>query len=131
MSYQALLIGIYIFLAAGGAVQATDNSTALMHPGRLKGLAELKGKIERIDESGHRIMLVDSSNQKVTVIAAPDTVVTDAGGHAFSWTSLRAGDPVWVYYEPKDHVALQIDRRSTAAESVLGIEHPETPSQPH
>jgi len=28
-------------------------------------------------------------------------------------------------YEPKDHVALQIDHRSTMAESVLGVDHPE------
>jgi len=126
MSYKALLTGVCLFLAAGGRVQAADNSTALMHPDRLKALAEIKGKIESIDEFTHRIMLVDSSNQKVTVIATPDTVVTDSGNHAFSWTSLRAGDPVLVYYEPKDHVALQIDRRSTAAESVLGIDHPET-----
>ncbi len=126
MSYKALLTGICIFLTAGGGVQAADNSTALMHPDRLKGLAELKGKIESIEESTHRIMVVDSSNQRVTVLATPDTVVTDSGGHSFSWTSLRAGDPVWVYYEPNDHVALQIDRRSTAVESVLGIDHPET-----
>ena len=126
MSYKALLTGVCIFLVAGGGVQAADNSAALTHPDRLKALAEIKGKIEGIDESTHRIMLVDSSNQKVTVIATPETVVTDSGNHAFSWTSLRAGDPVLVYYEPKDHVALQIDRRSTTAESVLGIDHPVT-----
>jgi len=114
------------FMAAGGGIQAADNSTALMHPDRLKALAEIKGKIEGIDESTHRIVLVDSSNQKVTVIATPDTVVTDSGNHAFNWTSLHAGDPVVVYYEPKDHVARQIDRRSTTTESVLGIDHPET-----
>ena len=125
MNTKALLAGVCVFMAAGYGVQAADNSTALMHPDRLKALAEIKGRIEGIDESTHRIMLVDSSNQKVTVIATQDTVVTDSGNHAFSWTSLRAGDPVLVYYEPKDHVALQIDRRSTTAESVLGQDHPE------
>ena len=25
----------------------------------------------------------------------------DSGNHAFSWTSLREGDPVIVYYEPE------------------------------
>jgi hypothetical protein len=96
-----------------------------MQPERLKGLAEIKGKIQIIDASSHRIMLEDSSNQKVTVITTPDTVVTDSGNHAFPWTSLRAGDPVDVYYEPKQHVALQIDRLQTTTESVLGIDHPE------
>src|ERR1019366_4205350 len=100
MSYKALLIGVCLLLAAGRGVQAADNSAALMHPDRLKALAEIKGKIESIDESTHRIMLVDSANQKVTVIATPDTVATDSGNHSFSWTSLRAGDPVVVYYEP-------------------------------
>ena len=125
MSTRGFLTGVCLFLAAGGRVQAADDSIALMHPDRLKALAEIKGKIEGLNESTHRIMLVDSSNQKVTVIATPDTVVTDSGNHAFSWTSLHAGDPVLVYYEPKDHVALQIDRRSTTAESVLGLDHPE------
>ena len=126
MVFKQIGIGMLsiAFMAAGGGVQAADNSTALMHPDRLKALAEIKGNIEGIDESTHRIMLVDSADQKVTVIATSDTVVTDSGNHAFSWTSLRAGDPVLVYYEPKDHVALQIDRRSTTAESVLGIDHP-------
>jgi len=114
------------FMAAGGAVQAADNSAVLMHPDRLKALAEIKGKIAGVDESTHQILLTDSSNQKVTVIATPDTVVMDSGNHAFNWTSLRAGDPVVVYYEPKDHGALQIDRQSTTTESILGIDHPET-----
>ena len=126
MPYKALLTGVCLFLATGGGVQAADNSAALMSPDRLKALAEIKGKIEGVDESTHRIMLVDSSHQKVTVIATPDTVVTDSGNHAFSWTSLRTGDPVSVYYEPKNHVALQIDRLSTTVESVFGIDHPET-----
>jgi len=128
MLIKQALIGMLsiALLAAGGGVQAADNSTVLMHPDRLKALAEIKGKIEGVDESTHRIMLVDSSNQKVTVIATPETVVMDSDNHASSWTSLRAGDPVLVYYEPKDHVALQIDRRSTTVESVLGIDHPET-----
>ena len=127
MLIKQALIGMLsiALLAAGGGVQAADNSTVLMHPDRLKALAEIKGKIESVDESTHRIMLVDSANQKVTVIATPDTVVMDSGNHAFSWTSLHAGDPVLVYYEPKDHVALQIDRRSTLVESVIGVDHPE------
>ena len=125
MNKKALLAGVWVFMAAGYGVQAADHSTALMHPDRLKGLAEIQGNIEGINESTHRIMLVDSSHQKVTVITTPDTVVMDSGNHSFSWTSLRAGDPVLVYYEPKDHVALQIDRRSTTAESVLGLDHPE------
>ena len=121
---KALLTGLWILMTAGGGVQAADNSAALLHPDRYKALTEFKGKIQAMDESSHQITLEDSSNQKVTVIVSSDTRVTDSGNHAFSWTSLRAGDSVVVYYEPKGRVALQIDRQSTTAESVLGIDHP-------
>jgi len=123
---KALLTGLCVLLSAGGGTLFADDSSALMHPDRLKALAEIKGKIQTIDVSSHRMVVEDSSNQKVTVTVTPDSVVTDSGNHAFNWTSLKAGDPVVVYYEPKEHVALQIDRRPTAAESVLGIDHPET-----
>jgi len=124
MNEKGLLTGLWVFMAAGGAAQATDNSAVLLHPSDYKGLAQIKGKIQAIDEPSHRIMLQDSSGQKVTVIATRDTRVTDAGDHAFSWTSLRPGDSVVVYYEPKQQLALQIDRLQTTTESVLGIDHP-------
>src|ERR1035438_6528378 len=94
MNCKALLIGFCIFLTAGERLQAADNSSALMHPDRLKGLAEIKGKIQTIDKSSHKIILEDSSNQTVTVIATPDTVVSDSGDHAFPWTSQRVGSDV-------------------------------------
>ena len=113
-------------LATPGGAQTIDNSAILLHPDRYKGLAEIKGKILAVDQSSHQITLEDSSQQKVTVIVSQNTRVTDAGNHAFNWMSLRTGDPVRLYYEPTDRVALQIDREATTAEGILGIEHPET-----
>ena len=125
-NYKAFLTSLWVVMASGGGIQAADNSAALLHPDRYKGLTEFKGKIQATDESSRRITLEDSSNQKVTVFVSSDTRVTDSGNRSFSWTSLRAGDPVVVYYEPKERVAIQIDRQATTAEGFLGIDHPVT-----
>ncbi len=122
MHGKTLLTGTFILIAA--SVLAADNGSVLLHPDQYKAVTEIKGTIQDVDDSTRRITLEDSAHQRVTVIVTSDTAVTDQGNHDFNWMSLRVGDPVDAYYEPKAHIALKIDRQPTAAESILGIDHP-------
>src|SRR4051812_28197661 len=120
------LIAYMGFIMASGLLgvsgsSAADNTTTLLHPDRLKGLTEFKGVIASINQESRRITLTDASDQQVTVTVSSDTRVMDAENRAMSWVSLRTGDPIIAYYEPKERFALQIDRQKTIAESVLGV----------
>jgi hypothetical protein len=122
-----LLAGMMYILAVTGAIRAED-ATALEHPDRLKALTVIKGKVSAMDVEGKQLTVEDDAHQRVTLRIALDTVVSDVGNHAFSWKSLKVGDPVEAYYEPKHRVADHIDREPTPAESLLNIDHPEKDS---
>jgi hypothetical protein len=85
---------------------------ALQDPHRLRGVAEVEGQVQSIDEHRRTIMLRDALDQEYRIQIGIDTPISDTEHGAMSLNDLKENDHLRVYYTTFDMTARQVDRTS-------------------
>lgn len=91
----------------------------VLNPGLPQTVAEIQGNVYAVDASTGSLSVRDPSGQTVTVRITKETRLLDNEGHQLNWTTLQPNDHVHLYYNTREHRAIQIDRTPNLPEAIL------------
>jgi hypothetical protein len=113
MAWLGLLLLSTVVLAA---------ESDILNPQPSQVLAEIQGKLLSIDLTTTHLTVQDKSGQTVTVRFNKETHLLDSNNHSISWKELKINDLIHLYYNTREHNAVQVDRLNTLPDTIL---HPD------